>query len=388
MAYIPPHKRHQSKDENRPAPTPSPVPASLIPHFKQSLTVGPSRRRKDRRGGSKILYAAGCISRWWPVGSASGDDPIPASFRLESFDCEIVERRYGEKPLILVGGGDSEKNTVDARDPDPWVSIAERIEPDLITAAKCARTEAASDGDEKVKLALVVRFGKNFFHGDCRGSSVCLDTIRKAAAAAWSDTRDSLHKSFYTNIPDAYMANTRNSIAPGLGFEFQSEKEHYHVKVSDKSRPNSTISCKCIITERGQLEIYKIELNPVRNLVADISCMYKDLDLRLLLVTKRLLKNIDKQENDGLNKLVRSAVIDPDVKGGLRWPIGKEFVDDRFSIVGAWHTKFVALKSDTMRLKLRWADRFDHTTSMGEISSDVSLKLSEITRHLEVSYIL
>lgn len=37
----------------------------------------------------------------------------------------------------------------------------------------------------------------------------------------------------------------------------------------------------------------QVQLNQVRHLVEDISCLFKDLDLRLMLSTKRILKNLD-----------------------------------------------------------------------------------------------
>lgn len=92
------------------------------------------------------------------------------------------------------------------------------------------------------------------------------------------------------------------------------------------------------------------------------------------------------EENECLNKLVKSAIVDPSVKGGLRWPLGKESVADRFSVVGVWHTKYDAFKSQTTRIKLRHVDRFDHRTSTGEVSSEVTLKLTGISKYLRVSW--
>ncbi|KAH0463956.1 hypothetical protein IEQ34_006742 [Dendrobium chrysotoxum] len=378
MAYIPPHKRHHSNDADQSTPTPSPIPASLSPRFKKALNLGPSRRRKDRHGAGKIVYAADSISRWWPVGAAADGDPIPASFHLEPFDYEIAERRDGEKPLVLVGGGDLEEVAAEGHDIPPWVSIAERIVPDLITSALGARNELKRDGDEEVKLVFVARPGKNIFLG---GSSVSIDSIRMAASTL-PNSSNRLPKIFYTNVPNAYIENVQTSVAPKIGFTFHSEKEYYYIKVSDKRRPDITIICKCMITESRQLEIYKMEYNLVRHLVADISCLNKELDLRLQLVTKRKMKIIDNEENDAMNVLVSSAVIDPDVKGGLRWPLGKQSAAERFSVIGVWHCKRVVLKSNSMRLLLRHADRFDFTNSTEEVSTEVTLKMTEITKYL------
>jgi hypothetical protein len=90
---------------------------------------------------------------------------------------------------------------------------------------------------------------------------------------------------------------------------------------------------------------------------------------------------------NALKSLVSSAVIDPDVKGGLRWPLGKESIGERFSIVGVWHTNYKAFRNETLRLKLRHADRFDHRSSTGEVSNEVTFKLVGMSRRLEVSKI-
>jgi len=127
----------------------------------------------------------------------------------------------------------------------------------------------------------------------------------------------------------------------------------------------------------------QVEWNQVRHLVEDISCLFKGLDLRLMLCTKRILKTLDSEVENALKSLVSSAVIDPDVKGGLRWPLGKESIGERFSIVGLWHTNYKAYRNETLRLKLRHADRFDHRSSTGEVSNEVTFKLIGMSRRLE-----
>ncbi|XP_010908316.1 uncharacterized protein [Elaeis guineensis] len=373
MAYIPPHKRH-SKDAEKP----SPVPESLIPSFKRGLHLGSKPGGQGRRENansshnrsSKIIYAPHSISRWWLAGEG---DLNPASFHLEPVSCEIIEKKFGGKPLALTVGADPPVGSADER---LWASIAERILPDLLACAGSARNEIASENEE-IKLSFVARFGKILFHGD---PSDCLNSITNATAAKL-DARNQVHKLFYTNVPNEYMEEIQR-LVPTIGFDFESAKEHYHVKVFDKCRPDSTISCKCTTTKGGELEIYKIELNQVRHLVSDISCLYKDVDLRLMLSSKRIVKTLNDEESDGLGKLITSAIIDPDVKGGLRWPLGKEFVAERFNIVGVWHTEHKAYKNQTFKLKLRHADRFDHKTSMGEVADEVSLKLLGLSKHL------
>ncbi|KAF1878689.1 hypothetical protein Lal_00047360 [Lupinus albus] len=116
-----------------------------------------------------------------------------------------------------------------------------------------------------------------------------------------------------------------------IGLNFTEEKDVFRVQLSDANRPETTISCKCsIMKELNKLKLYKIELNQVRQMVTDISCLTKNMDLRLMLCSKRILKV--------LKSLIESAVLDPNVKGGLRWPLGKSTSGDRFSVCGVWHT--------------------------------------------------
>uniref|UniRef100_A0A1D1ZAY0 CTP synthase n=1 Tax=Anthurium amnicola TaxID=1678845 RepID=A0A1D1ZAY0_9ARAE len=382
MAYVPPHKRH-FKDADRPTP----VPDSLVPQFRKNVNLrSPStfQRGKDRSSfqGPKIVYASSCISRWWPVGSTD-NDPIPESFHLECIPCEPVERERGEKPLVLVDRKlPTEANKVmESSESSPWLFIAEKVQPDLLATLQNVKIELESQGEE-FKPSFVARFGKIFFHG---GSSMSLDIIRNAAIAE-ANSRNKLNKSFYTHVPSVYLEEIEDLIVPRIGFDFNSEKEQYHVKIFDKSQPDVTISCKCTITEdHGKLEMYKAELNQVRHLVEDISCLYKDLDLRLMLWNKRILMDLDDAEKVAIGKLIEAAVVAPDAKGGLRWPLGKESAGDRFSVIGVWHTKYRAFKNPSMKLKLRHADRFDFRSSKGEVSNEATLKMTTISRWLRVS---
>ncbi|XP_020111145.1 uncharacterized protein LOC109726120 isoform X1 [Ananas comosus] len=317
-----------------------------------------------------------------PTASPAGGSPESSAASASAaavfpspFPCEIVERRSGAKPLVVAATADD--GGKEEEEERPWVGIARRVEQNLVASARSAREELDA-GDGNAKLSFVARVGKVLFHGD---PSTCLNSIRKAAVAE-EGFKNRVHKSFYTNVPNEFMKNVEQLIVKSIGFDFESEREHYHVKVFDKHQPDSTISCKCTVRKDGGLELYKIELNQVRHMVVDISCLHKDLDLRLILVTKKLLKNLDDEVENGINQLISSAIIDSEVKGGLRWPFGKESVAERFSVVGVWLTRYKAYRSKTMRLKLRHADRFDHKTSTGEVANEVTLKLSAISELL------
>ncbi|RWR74557.1 hypothetical protein CKAN_00289200 [Cinnamomum micranthum f. kanehirae] len=380
MAYIPRHKRH-FEDGKRPVP----APCSLIPRFARNLNLGSTSnltKRKDQHAsqGGKIVYSKNSISRWWAVGLTE-DSHFSTSVRLEPISCEPFERRRGEKPLTLVHehpSGETSEVTESSLD-RPWLSIPEKIHLDFETSFQSVMNVTESRESEQVKPSFAARFGKLFFHED---SFMRLNEILKSSADDIAPCNQ-VTKTFYTNVSDAYMEAIRDVVVPKIGFDFESEKEHYHVKIYDKYRPNVTISCKCSVLKDGAgLELQKasVQLNQLRHLVADISCLDKDLDLRLMLSTKRILTALTDEEDRGIRELLKHAVLDPRVKAGLRWPPGKETFGDRFSVVGAWHTKFKSYRGHSMRLRLRDADRLDLRTSAGEVEKEVTLKMVGISK--------
>ena len=107
MAYVPPHRRHNGAPA-RPSPSPEPLPP---PQWKKK--DGGRRRRK------KIIYADHAFSTWFPVGMHMHDEydehhhhehehehhPSllpPLHLHVRPISLESVERKIGEKPLILV----------------------------------------------------------------------------------------------------------------------------------------------------------------------------------------------------------------------------------------------------------------------------------------------
>ncbi|KAM0862274.1 hypothetical protein ACQ4PT_045391 [Festuca glaucescens] len=370
MAYLPPHKRHSGGSD----PTP---PTSSLGSL--SISSSPRGRHQLRPSNNKIIHAVGCVSRWSPLPPFSPDSDDADSFRLEPFACEPVERKTGAKPLVL--SLSSPKGSSGSSAEAAAAAIAQRFLPELLAAAERATHDVPNKEEAVVKLSLVARVGKVLFQpGE---SHVSLDSLRDAAKAGEEGSKSQVRKSFYTNVPRECFEDMEQSAAKLMGLEFDSSKEHYHVKIFDKHRSDSTMSCKCTMQEDGKLAIHKVELNQIRQLVEDISCLSQDLDLRLMLRTKRILKNLDPEVENAIQSLVSSAILDPNVKGGLRWPLGKESIGERFSIVGVWHTNYKAFRNKTLRFKLRHADRFDHRSSTGEVSNEVSFKLIGISNRLQ-----
>ncbi|KAF8039250.1 hypothetical protein BT93_B1713 [Corymbia citriodora subsp. variegata] len=371
MAYVPPHKRHSKESGDA-----SPVRASLPRQFKRGLNFRSPKTNAQQSGN--IVYANRAISKWFAVGLDDDGDHLPSGVFLKPVSVEAIERRSGEKPLALAKScmaNDDETGRDHSR--KPWVHIAERVMPDLVSSYEVMKSEIEGQSMEEIKPTLVARFGKILFRGSPYFPvETCGDMVTETSLRQ-------LKRSFYTNIPASFAENVTLRIIPEIGLNFEDEKDIYHVKLSDKSRPDSTISCKCSVSKaEHKLELYKVELNQVRHMVVDISCLNKDLDMRLMLYSKRILMAISEEEKNSIRDLISSAVIDSSVKGGLRWPLGKESSGDRYSIVGVWHTISKSYKNASMRLKMRHADRFDFRISQGEVTEETVLKLKGITSEL------
>ncbi|KAI3963819.1 hypothetical protein MKW92_025696 [Papaver armeniacum] len=341
MAYIPPHKRHSKDDDNMPLPTQFQKKAGSS---SSSTSKSTTKRTKDRAAklmGRHIIYLHCSISKWF---IEADDERIPAdSIRLEPFvGYKSVEWERGGKP------GFTENST-------PWVSVTENIRSDLLASFENMRT--AMDLGEA-------------------GPSVNISSSSKSEAAT---TLARVRKQFCTKVTDSYMETIFGGVFPKIVADSYQPKEYYRVQISDKVEPESGFSIKCQII-CGELKIQKIEKNQKRCFVADISCLHKDLDLRLMLATKRdLTAALKDEELKGLKQLVDSAIMDDNVKGGLRWPMGKEHSSDgRYSVVGAWHSIVKTFKNSSLKLRFINADRFDFCTSDGEVGKELTLDMKGV----------
>ncbi|XBJ26824.1 hypothetical protein VPH35_004176 [Triticum aestivum] len=344
MAYVHPHKRHSSTSE--PAPIPSPPTSSL-----HSLSISSPRGRHHVPPSNKIIHAADCVSRWSPLPPFSDD---AESVRLETSPCYTVERMSGAKPLVLALSSPSSSST---EAEVAAVAITERFLPDLLDAVERARarTHDVARDDEEAKLCLVARVGKVLFQRFCvDGSLVSLDDVRDLAEAGAEGSNSQVRKTFYTNVPSDFLDDMERFAVKTMGLEFVSTKEHYHVK---------------------------IELNQIQPLLEDVSCLSKDLDLRLMLNTNRIL--IDVTGPFPNRPLVSSALVDPNARGGFRRPLGNKLIDERFSIAGVWRTNYKTFGNKSSKMYLRHTGRFVQGSSTGEVSNEVSFKLAGISKRLQ-----
>ncbi|XP_010431345.1 PREDICTED: uncharacterized protein LOC104715651 [Camelina sativa] len=329
MSYVPPHKRHENV-----AVRASPVPTSLPTKPNKNLWS------RDRT----IIYADDWISRLLLVGS-NGDD----SFQLVPVSSEW-RRDTEEKSLVIL----TKSNYI--KPENPWLWVAAKVEDDLILGFGRAKKMLLRYGSEdvKVKLRLIARFGKVL---DC-------PLVEERTLNKWK-------KSFQTNVPKSYVENIEYGVVPDMRFCVEKTKELYLVNVLDNTRPGVTIYCRC-----------KADLNVLRHLVLDVSCLDQELDMRLMVDSKRTLTNLSETEIKNLKELTDSAVIDPNVKGGLKWPLGKSSCADRYNVCGVWHTVTTTYRNQTLMLQIIEADRYDFRSGVGGTTREVELKVKALSTML------
>ncbi|TXG66145.1 hypothetical protein EZV62_007420 [Acer yangbiense] len=321
MAYIPPHKRH-SKDPERP----SPIPERLVPQFPRQINL---------KSSSKVNRILNTNARNMYIVGLDADNQFPSSVHLKPISVEycIKQRILVTTVFVLVDSHpatkeiDKEGEAISSTPSEtisstPWESMAVDVWPNLLSAFEIVRNMLESNDElDEVKPAIFARFGKIFFH-------------------------------------------------PYL---------------SDSTKPlNSGIYCKCRMKEDKKLELYKVETKPIHEMTKKILCIDKNLDLRLTLDTKRILTSLTDDEMHNIGNIINSAVIDPEVMGGLRWPYGKACFGDRFAVVEIWHTIAKKYKSPSLSLMARHVDRFNFEDAYRQESIEVYLKLKRLVADLQV----
>lgn len=90
------------------------------------------------------------------------------------------------------------------------------------------------------------------------------------------------------------------------------------------------------------------------------------------------------EEINEIKDLIGSAILDSDVEGGLRWPLGKNSSGGRYVVSSIGHTTAKSYRNSSVRFKFRHADRFDFKSSIGEVSPEIFLKMPGIISQLRV----
>ncbi|TXG46299.1 hypothetical protein EZV62_028198 [Acer yangbiense] len=378
MAYIPPHKR-RSKDSERP----SPIPERLVPRFSRQVNL------KSSFNANHNLNRIAISRQYMYIIGLDADNQFPSFVHLVPTSVESFRHRLTEMPLVLVNSYpatkeiDEEGEAISSTPSEtisstPWKSVAVDVWPNLLSAFEIVRNMLESNDElDEVKPAMVAKFGKILFHPNPSVRSLIKYRVVET-------TLRQMNTTFYANAPSSYMENIISGVAPKIGFDLEEDKDMFHILLSDDTKPkNYEIYCKCRMKEDKKLELYKVETNPVREMTKNILCIDKNLDLRLALHTKRILTSLTDDEMHSIGNIINSAVIDPEVNGGLSWPYEKACSGDRFAVVEIWHTIAKKYKSPSLSLMARHVDRFNFEDAYSEDSTEVYLKLKRLVSDLQ-----
>ncbi|WMV25869.1 hypothetical protein MTR67_019254 [Solanum verrucosum] len=285
MAYIPPHKR---QTKGFPLLNPTLAPDFLTPNnFTKSVNLKSFGEQNNFRGKT-IVYRKFAVSKWFSIGLADYSR-FSSLVSLQPFSADYFDGNPDRKALSLVlMEGCSEGITNELID-TPWLLIATNGDKglkstptlkDLLLSFQHMKHEMEEADMAQVKPSVVARFGKILFHGN---SSICEESQET------------------TPLSEANL--------------------------SDRLRPNSSVTCKCTVAkDYNKIELYKNE------------------------------------QINGIKDLIGSAVLDSEVQGGLRVEMAH------------WQGFF--------RFKLRHADPFEFKSSTGEVTQEIFLKMPGIISEL------
>ncbi|KAF4384432.1 hypothetical protein F8388_012740 [Cannabis sativa] len=334
MAYVPPHKRVSKKGSSQ---NPTPTPKPELPPFHTN-----NKNSKHNSSAAGITgYAYEDIHRWFAAG-LDDRNLFPPSVDLQPLYVESANENVVQR-LALFNNTDSNEKKSNNRltksfNRGPWEYIAETVLPDIHSSFEDFRNKMEESDQNHVKFTplIILRFGKVLFRRGCALSEELLRGYRA---------------SFYTDILDSYIEYILEEGASESGLKFKLEKEVY---------------------------IVFIEHSYAHHMLRDISCLEKNLDLRLDLSTKKLVTNFSDDDLGSLKNLISSAVVDKDVKGGLTWPMGMTFSGEKFKVVKVWRVRSKVYKNQRLRLKIKDVNR-----SLGrEATKEVVIMLKGVVSEL------
>ncbi|XP_062084272.1 uncharacterized protein LOC133790604 isoform X2 [Humulus lupulus] len=340
MAYVPPHKRPTSKNDDgnhEGSSSQTPLPKPAFPPFlikeknlKHKSAARTTSTTAHYRGPG---YKYDGIFRWFAVG-LDDHNHLPPSVHLHSVSGKnLIHGKISERQVLYCDSDESFTRR-------PWEYIAEDVLQGLLSSFAYIR-DTMNQNHVKVTSDVIARIGKVlFFSGPSYyGKKIEEDSLRPRRS------------SFYTNIPESYVEYLINEGASKSGLEFEKEKEVYRVY---------------------------IEHDHTRYMLTDISCLEKNLDMRLDLATKRTKSVLTDEDMQSLKDLISSAIVDTNLKIGLRWPLENTESGNKFYVAEVWRITQKTFKCPSLTLQIR--DVFRSTSE--EAKREVAVKFKGLTSEL------
>lgn len=387
MPYVPPHRRVQEDSSSSVRPRPVAPP----PFDRNNRGGRGSRNSQVLKPDVDIKYARNNIRKWLAIDGNGDTSNVLLEFK--PFSGESFEHLRDEK-LFTVSANPSENGGLEVEgnlrslvlnEAFPSKEISESVKDDLREAFRNVLSYIEANKLDYVKPTFVARFGKILFHGGGLAWHERI-TVDMLARTLKGETRlqNRVRKTFDTNLQKNILESLKEKIRAGLQTSEFKEKENYFIQVEDNLRPDVILGLTCVVNseEGGKLKLKKIEMDPVRHFVADISCINKLMDLRLILVTEKYLTEFSDEEREYIGRIVKSACIEKGVKGGLHWPLGGDCVIDRFRVKGSWHRIVTTIVGKLWTIKLQHVNRGEFKSSSGRVSDEVHLKFTSLTKCL------
>ncbi|XP_062084279.1 uncharacterized protein LOC133790610 isoform X2 [Humulus lupulus] len=375
MAYVPPHKR-PSKNNEKYSQNP-PKPELPPPLFNKNLKL----ESLGTAAHQDMAFVYEDIFRWFAVG-LHDHNHFPPSVHLQPVSVESLNWKTVKRQALINSDLIEESSSIvtESFARRPWEYIAETVLPDLVSSFEDLRGEIESQKLVEIRPTIIIRFGKVIFRGRPLVNQKSVTTTKLLS----EDTLRPMRSSFYTTVPNSYVEYITKEAGSKNGLEFEKDKEAYLVFLSDASQSGESLFCKCrVLKEDGKLQICKIKRSYMRHMLRDISCLEKNLDMRLDLCTKRTVTALTDDDKQSINEIIDSAILDREVKGGLRWPLGKSSVSgDKFGVTSVWHVTSKTYKNPSLKLKIKNVDRYRFISSSGQATREVVVMLKGVASEL------
>ncbi|CAM6101200.1 unnamed protein product [Calypogeia fissa] len=225
-----------------------------------------------------------------------------------------------------------------------------------------------------VKPRLWLRFGTMLFHSRQNRSNLefhkPFDAEGLEKALHGPKYENSVLKTFDASVSHDYFRKIRALVADN-GLEVPESKEKFIIQVVDATQPQISLICTCkrrLMVDGLRLTLCKVWIEPLRHMVADIACMEKELDLRLILTTRQEFKG----DMSALQTIVDKAVYNVKAEGGLSWPIGSTSLGP-YTVTGTSHVIQTNIKFHGFKWKLRHANRTALNATSGRFSYEIDV---------------
>ncbi|CAH8334819.1 unnamed protein product [Eruca vesicaria subsp. sativa] len=298
LIYIPPHKRNL-KDPVQPSPFPA---DSLVKKFRRNIDDLKSTSFR----GNRIVYSGKHFTKWFLISSNGIEDEVPPSVELVPLSTDSYDCINGLKALALMNKDFQKESEEEER--TRWLLIAEKVADGLVFAYEQAnKRKEDHDISDNAKLRLVARFGKIVFYG------------RKAGPVVDYSLRNS-RRIFSTDVPTSFIQNIKSKAIPRHEFCINGEKEKYIVKITG---PNESL---IVNVPWAKMDVSAC----TRQVFENISSL---IIFTLLTSYKPFVAQAElnpESEVSNIQGLLSSAIVDLNVKGRLRWPLGTTSLEVRY----------------------------------------------------------